>query len=166
MLETIRTQNAIGDTRLMLQEPLVRILNVMGAVYNGSERAQPVSARHARASINESNWTKSFLGRACEQRHDFPKAIAAFEQALKLDQDHAEIWSDLGYVLGALGNMAEVRKVLAKLQTPGALSLCRAQQRRHCLRGTRRHIAVLHVAGTRLSSGLITWRRTFQRTSG
>jgi len=63
-----------------------------------------------------------FLGRAYEQKRDFPKATAAFEQALKLDQDHAEIWSALGYVYGVSGNTAEARKVLAKLQTPGALS--------------------------------------------
>jgi serine/threonine-protein kinase len=63
-----------------------------------------------------------FLGRAYEQKHDFPKAIAAFEQALKLDQDHSEIWSALGHVYGVSGNAAEARKVLAKLQTPGALS--------------------------------------------
>jgi tetratricopeptide (TPR) repeat protein len=63
-----------------------------------------------------------FLGRAYEQKHDFLKAIAAFEQALKLDQDHAEIWSALGHVYGVSGNTVEARKVLAKLQTPGALS--------------------------------------------
>ena len=63
-----------------------------------------------------------FLGRAYEQKHDFPKAIAAFEQAVKLDQDHAEIWSALGHAYGVSGDTAEARKVLAKLQTPGALS--------------------------------------------
>jgi serine/threonine-protein kinase len=63
-----------------------------------------------------------FLGRAYEQKHDFPKAIAAFEQALKLDQDHAEIWSALGHAYAVSGKTAEAQKVLAKLQTPGALS--------------------------------------------
>src|SRR5215471_5752699 len=63
-----------------------------------------------------------FLGRAYQQKHDFQKAIAAFEQALKLDQDHSEIWSALGHVYGVSGNTAEARKILAKLQTPGALS--------------------------------------------
>jgi serine/threonine protein kinase/Tfp pilus assembly protein PilF len=63
-----------------------------------------------------------FLGRAYEQKHDFPKAIAAFEQAVKLDQDHAEIWSALGHAYGVSGDTAEARKVLVKLQTPGALS--------------------------------------------
>jgi len=63
-----------------------------------------------------------FLGRAYEQKHDFPKAIAAFEKALKLDQDHSEIWSALGHAYAVSGNTLEAGKVLAKLQTPGALS--------------------------------------------
>jgi len=63
-----------------------------------------------------------FLGRAYEQKRDFRQATAAFEQALKLDQDHAEIWSALGHVHGVSGNTAEARKVLTKLQTPGSLS--------------------------------------------
>jgi serine/threonine-protein kinase len=63
-----------------------------------------------------------FLGRAYEQQHDFSQAIAAFEQALKLDGDHAEIWSSLGHAYAISGKTAQAREVLAKLQTPGALS--------------------------------------------
>jgi len=63
-----------------------------------------------------------FLGRSYEQKHDFQKATSEFEQALKLDKDHAEIWSALGHVYGVSGNTAEARRVLDKLQTPGALS--------------------------------------------
>jgi len=63
-----------------------------------------------------------FLGRAYEQKKYFPKAIAAFQQALKLDPDHSEIWSALGHAYGVSGNTAEARKILVKLQTPGALS--------------------------------------------
>jgi serine/threonine protein kinase/tetratricopeptide (TPR) repeat protein len=63
-----------------------------------------------------------FLGRAYEQKSDFQRATEAFEQALKLDQDHAEIRSALGHVYGISGNTAEARKVLTKLQTAGSFS--------------------------------------------
>jgi integrase len=44
MLETTKTQYAVRDTRVIMQEPLVRILTVMDAVYNGLERVyRPVN---------------------------------------------------------------------------------------------------------------------------
>jgi hypothetical protein len=39
MLETASTQDALRDARVMMKEPLVRILTVMEAVYNGLEMA-------------------------------------------------------------------------------------------------------------------------------
>jgi serine/threonine-protein kinase len=82
-----------------------------------------VAQLRAAIDLDATYWLDQvFLGRAYEQKHDFLKAIASFEQALKLDQDHAEIWSSLGHVYGVSGNTAEARKVLAKLQTPRALS--------------------------------------------
>jgi serine/threonine-protein kinase len=63
-----------------------------------------------------------FLGRAYEQQDKLPDAFAAFENALKLDQDHAEIWSALGHAYAVSGNQAEAQKVLHRLQDPRALS--------------------------------------------
>jgi tetratricopeptide (TPR) repeat protein len=60
-----------------------------------------VAQLRAAIDLDATYWLDQvFLGRAYEQKRDFPKATAAFEQALKLDQDHAEIWSALGYVYG------------------------------------------------------------------
>jgi hypothetical protein len=42
MLETTKTKYAVRDTRVFMKEPLVRILTVMGAVYNGLERVYPI----------------------------------------------------------------------------------------------------------------------------
>lgn len=82
-----------------------------------------VGQLRAAIDLDDTYWLDHvFLGRAYEQKHDFPKAIAAFEHALKLDQDHSEIWSALGHAYAVSGNTAEARKVLAKLETPGALS--------------------------------------------
>jgi hypothetical protein len=39
MLETASTQDALRDARVVMLEPLVRILTVMEAVYNGLEMA-------------------------------------------------------------------------------------------------------------------------------
>ena len=63
-----------------------------------------------------------FLGRAYEQQNKMPDAFAAFENARKLDQDHAEIWSALGHAYAVSGNQAEAQKVLDRLQDPKALS--------------------------------------------
>jgi serine/threonine protein kinase/Tfp pilus assembly protein PilF len=63
-----------------------------------------------------------FLGRAYEQQNKLPDAFAAFENARKLDQDHAEIWSALGHAYALSGNSAETQKVLDRLQDPKALS--------------------------------------------
>ena len=63
-----------------------------------------------------------FLGRAYEQQNKLPDAFAAFENARRLDQDHAEIWSALGHAYAVSGNQAEAQKVLDRLQDPRALS--------------------------------------------
>ena len=63
-----------------------------------------------------------FLGRAYEQQNKMPDAFAAFENARKLDQDHAEIWSALGHAYAVSGNKAEAQKVMDRLQDPKALS--------------------------------------------
>jgi TolB-like protein/Flp pilus assembly protein TadD len=63
-----------------------------------------------------------FIGRAYEQQNQIPQALAAFQAALKLDSDHAEIWSALGHAYAVSGNKPEARKILAKLQDPAALS--------------------------------------------
>ena len=56
-----------------------------------------------------------FLGRAYEQKGQVPQAIGAFEEALKLDPEHSEIWSALGHAYAASGQTAEARKVLDHL---------------------------------------------------
>ena len=43
---------------------------------------------------------------AYEQQNKMPDAFAAFENARKLDQDHAEIWSALGHAYAVSGNRA------------------------------------------------------------
>ena len=63
-----------------------------------------------------------FLGRAYEHQNKMPDAFAAFENARKLDQDHAEIWSALGHAYAVSGNKAEAQKVMDRLQDPKALS--------------------------------------------
>jgi serine/threonine-protein kinase len=63
-----------------------------------------------------------FLGRAYEQQNKLPDALTAFENARKLDEDHAEIWSALGHAYAVSGNPAEAQKVLNRLQDPKALS--------------------------------------------
>ena len=63
-----------------------------------------------------------FLGRTYEQQNKLPDALAAFENARKLDQDHAEIWSALGHAYAVSGNRADAQKVLDRLQDPKALS--------------------------------------------
>jgi serine/threonine-protein kinase len=106
-------------------DPLSQIGNFAPGAISIFTRQWDRAVEQLRAAIDldATYWLDQvFLGRAYEQKHDFPKAIAAFEQALKLDQDHAEIWSALGHVYGVSGNTAEARKFLAKLQTPGALS--------------------------------------------
>jgi hypothetical protein len=51
MLETTRTQYTVRDTRFILPEPLVKILTVMGAVYNGVEGGCP--QRHQHSSVRQ-----------------------------------------------------------------------------------------------------------------
>jgi serine/threonine protein kinase/Tfp pilus assembly protein PilF len=63
-----------------------------------------------------------FLGRAYEQQNRLPDALAAFENARKLDQDHAEIWSALGHAYAVSGNRTEAQKVLDRLQNSKSLS--------------------------------------------
>jgi hypothetical protein len=43
VLETASTQYAVRDIRVMMKEPLVRNLAVIGAVYNGVERVRSLS---------------------------------------------------------------------------------------------------------------------------
>ena len=43
------------------------------------------------------------------------QAIAAFEEALKLDPEHSEIWSALGHAYAMSGKKTEARKVLDHL---------------------------------------------------
>ena len=64
----------------------------------------------------------TILGRAYEQQNKLLDAFAAFENARKLDQDHAEIWSAVGHAYAVSGNRAEAQKVLDRLQDPKALS--------------------------------------------
>jgi TolB-like protein len=63
-----------------------------------------------------------FIGRSYEAQKKLEAAMAAFQAALKLDSDHAEIWSALGHAYAVSGNKPEARKILAKLQNPAALS--------------------------------------------
>jgi tetratricopeptide (TPR) repeat protein len=56
-----------------------------------------------------------FLGRAYEQKGQMAQAIAAFEEALKLDPEHSEIWSALGHAYAMSGKKTEARKVLDHL---------------------------------------------------
>jgi TolB-like protein/Tfp pilus assembly protein PilF len=112
-----------GEAQRM--DPLSQIGNFVPgsiSVFTGQwDRA--IQQLRAAIDLDTTYWLDHvFLGRAYEQKRDFQKATAAFEQALKLDQDHAEIWSALGHVYGVSGNTAEARKVLTKLQTPGSLS--------------------------------------------
>ena len=62
------------------------------------------------------------LGRAYEQQGKFSAAIDEFQKALKLDEDHAEIWSALGHARTVSGNAAEARKIRDRLQSPAELS--------------------------------------------
>jgi serine/threonine protein kinase/tetratricopeptide (TPR) repeat protein len=57
-----------------------------------------------------------FLGRAYEQKGQTAQAIAAFEEALKLDPEHSEIWSALGHAYAISGKKTEARKVLDHLK--------------------------------------------------
>jgi tetratricopeptide (TPR) repeat protein len=63
-----------------------------------------------------------FLGRAYEQKGQTAQAIAAFEEALKLDPEHSEIWSALGHAYAISGKTAEARKVLDHLTELSATS--------------------------------------------
>jgi tetratricopeptide (TPR) repeat protein len=63
-----------------------------------------------------------FLGRAYEQEGQTAHAIAAFNEALKLDPEHSEIWSALGHVYAISGKTAEARKVLDHLTALWATS--------------------------------------------
>jgi tetratricopeptide (TPR) repeat protein len=63
-----------------------------------------------------------FIGRSYEAQNKLAPAMAAFQAALKLDSDHAEIWSALGHAYAVSGNKPEARKTLAKLQDPAGLS--------------------------------------------
>jgi serine/threonine protein kinase/tetratricopeptide (TPR) repeat protein len=63
-----------------------------------------------------------FLGRAYEQKGQMAQAIAAFEEALKLDPEHSEIWSALGHAYAISGKKGEARKVLDHLTELAARS--------------------------------------------
>jgi tetratricopeptide (TPR) repeat protein len=63
-----------------------------------------------------------FLGRAYEQKGQMAQAIAAFEEALKLDPEHSEIWSALGHAYAISGKKTEARKVLDHLTELAARS--------------------------------------------
>jgi len=63
-----------------------------------------------------------FLGRAYEQKGQLPRAIAAFQHALDLEKDNAEIWSGLGHAYAASGNRTEAQKVLDHLKELSAHS--------------------------------------------
>jgi serine/threonine protein kinase/Tfp pilus assembly protein PilF len=77
----------------------------------------------AAIDLDASYWLDHiFLGRAYEQQNKLPQAMAAFEDARKLDQDHAEIWSALGHAYAVSGSKAEAQKVLDRLQDPSVLS--------------------------------------------
>ena len=43
------------------------------------------------------------------------QAMAAFEEALKLDPEQPEIWSAMGHAFAMSGKKAEARKVLDRL---------------------------------------------------
>jgi len=63
-----------------------------------------------------------FLGRAYEQKGQMGQAITAFQEALKLDPEHSEIWSALGHAYAMSGKPAEARKVLDHLTELAARS--------------------------------------------
>src|SRR5580692_5564947 len=83
MLETTKPQYAVRDTRVMMYELLVRMLTVMGAVYNGLEGVYPLKNNGtAGLSLQESLYDSRKLGRRrvegvllanalSGQRHDF-----------------------------------------------------------------------------------------------
>jgi Flp pilus assembly protein TadD len=50
------------------------------------------------------------------------RAIASFEEALKLDPEHSEIWSALGHAYAISGNKTEAREVLDHLKELAATS--------------------------------------------
>jgi TolB-like protein/tetratricopeptide (TPR) repeat protein len=56
-----------------------------------------------------------FLGRAYEQKGQMAQAMAAFQEALKLDPEHSEIWSALGHAYAISGKKTEARKTLDHL---------------------------------------------------
>ena len=57
-----------------------------------------------------------FLGRVYEQKEQLPQAIAAFQEALKLDPEHSEIWSGLGHAYAISGKKTEALKILDRLK--------------------------------------------------
>jgi tetratricopeptide (TPR) repeat protein len=113
---------ADGDkTKIMTPDAVVFIRRSISVFTRQWDRT--VGQLRAAIDLGATYWPDPvFLDRAYKQKHDLPDAIAAFEQALKLNPDHSEIWSSLGHAYGISGNTREARKVLAKLQTPGALS--------------------------------------------
>jgi serine/threonine protein kinase/tetratricopeptide (TPR) repeat protein len=73
--------------------------------------------------LDETYWIDHcFLGRAYEQKGQMAQAIAAFEEALKLDPEHSEVWSALGHTYAISGNKTEARKVLDHLKELAASS--------------------------------------------
>jgi serine/threonine protein kinase/tetratricopeptide (TPR) repeat protein len=63
-----------------------------------------------------------FLGRAYEQKGQFPEAIAAFQHALELEKANAEIWSGLGHAYAVSGNRIGAQQVLDHLKELSARS--------------------------------------------
>ncbi len=78
---------------------------------------------HSAIDLDKTYWIDHcFLGRAYEEKGEMARAIAAFEEALKLDPEHSEIWSALGHAYAASGKKTEARKVLDHLKELAANS--------------------------------------------
>jgi TolB-like protein/Tfp pilus assembly protein PilF len=76
-----------------------------------------IEQRRGAIDLDKTYWIDHcFLGRAYEQKGEMARAIAAFEEALKLDPEHSEIWSALGHAYAISGKKAEARKVLDHLK--------------------------------------------------
>jgi eukaryotic-like serine/threonine-protein kinase len=121
-----RNDEAISAARQgQLADPLSLLANfVPGSIFVFTR--QPDRAiEQLRGAINlDSNYwfDHCYLGRAFEQKGQMPQAIAAFQQALKLEKDNTEIWSGLGHAYAVSGNKAEAQKVLDHLRELSASS--------------------------------------------